>query len=389
MAISVQRRGTAHQLRVTHRLLPKPFFHTFDDEVEARTYGQQLRDLLDRGIVPAELAAATPRSADPLVVELVRAYCKDAPITDSDNVLLGQVLDEIAGLRIGSVTAGWADGYVRGLKVDRNLAPSSIRKRVGVLARVIDWHIRRTSAPGRVVPANPLRMLPNGYSAYTRNEVEELEAAGGAKRAKHDQERRRRLDAAEEAAIRIALAGQKRDDRERALVHDPEFEMLFSLILDTGMRLREAYRLRVDQVELARGIIHVEGSKGARGRIKPRTTPIKPALLERLRIYMRGRVGLMFPSLWDGRQQTLRAATNRLSARFAALFRYARVADFTEHDLRHEATCRWFELRRPGGGGWVFSDIEICRIMGWTDPKMALVYASLRGEDLAARMVGG
>lgn len=68
------------------------------------------------------------------------------------------------------------------------------------------------------------------------------------------------------------------------------------------------------------------------------------------------------------------------------LQRAAQVHGLAEHDLRHEATCRWFELRRPGGGGWVFSDIEICRIMGWSDPKMALVYASLRGEDLAARI---
>jgi len=387
MAISVQvRSGGRAQLRVTHRLLPRPFFHTFESETEARAYGEQLRALLDRGVVPAELAAVeSPREADPLLVEVVRAYCKAAPVTDSDNALLGQILGEVSGLRVGQVTAVWADTYVHGLKMGRNLAPSTIRKRVGVLARVIDWHIRRTSAPGRVVPANALRMLPIGYSAYSRNEVEELQAAGGEKRAKHDQERRRRLASDEAAAIRRALAGHKRDDRERALVVDPAFSMLFELILDTGLRLREAYRLRVDQVDLQRRIIHVEGSKGARGRLKPRTTPIKAELLELLRDYMAGRVGLLFP-FWDGRPQTLRATTNRLSARFAALFRYAKVPDFTEHDLRHEATCRWFELRRPGGGGWVFSDIEICRIMGWSDPKMALVYASLRGEDLAARI---
>ena len=44
------------------------------------------------------------------------------------------------------------------------------------------------------------------------------------------------------------------------------------------------------------------------------------------------------------------------------------------------------ELRDPRGG-WAFSEIEICRIMGWTDTKMIMRYASIRGEDLAARMV--
>jgi integrase len=95
-------------------------------------------------------------------------------------------------------------------------------------------------------------------------------------------------------------------------------------------------------------------------------------------------VGRIFP-WWDGTPEGLRRATSALSARFAVLFAYAKVSDFTEHDLRHEATCRWVELRRPAGG-WVFSDLEVCRIMGWSDPAMMLRYSSLRAEDLAARL---
>ena len=151
-----------------------------------------------------------------------------------------------------------------------------------------------------------------------------------------------------------------------------------------GLRLREAYTLRVDQIDLQRRFISVEGSKGHRGQVKPRTVPLKPALAERLRLYLRGRVGRIF-SFWDGTPADLKKTTARLSARFSVLFAYARVDDFTEHDLRHEATCRWVELRTPAGG-WVFSEIEVCRIMGWTDPKMMLRYTSLRGEDLAARL---
>ena len=46
------------------------------------------------------------------------------------------------------------------------------------------------------------------------------------------------------------------------------------------------------------------------------------------------------------------------------------MPDFREHDLRHEATCRWVELRNATG--WVFSEIEVCRIMGWSDTRMML-----------------
>lgn len=385
MAVNVQARGARHQLRVRHKLLPRPFFATFDSAAEAWSYGQQLDALLARGVVPAELASEAPRGDDPLLIELIRGYTKGAPITDSDDALLGSMLPELAGVRVSRLTFAWCDQYVRQLKVGRNLAPSSIRKRVGVLARVVDWHLRRATVAGQAAPANPFRLLPRGYSSYSRAEAAELEGKG--KSAKRDIERDRRLHPDEEARIRAALAGQRRPDRERALAVDPALAMLFTLVLETGLRLREAYRLRVDQVDLGRGILHVDGSKGHRGVIKPRTVPIKATLASELRTYLRGRVGLLFP-FWSGAPEDLDKATARLSARFAVLFDYAQVPDLTEHDLRHEATCRWVELRSPRGG-WVFSDIEVCRIMGWKDPRMMLRYASLRGEDLAARLHGG
>lgn len=383
MAVSVQERGGRFQLRVSHRLLPRPFFHTFETDAEARSYGAQLAALLAKGIVPAELAAQAPRRVDPLLVEVIRAYCKSAPVAPTDEALLGTMLEELVGVRVSRVTYPWAEGYVRTLKVERNLAPGSIRKRVGSLARALDWHYRTVTPGGELPPANALRLLPRGYSAYSKADEAALAKTEGAA-VKRDQARDRRLLVDEEQRIAAALAGEKRPGRERALQPDPAFTMLFWLILDTGLRLREAYRLRVDQVDLKRGVIDVDGSKGHRGQAKPRHVPIKPELEKRLRAYCRGRVGLLFP-FWDGRESTLRATTSRLSSRFAALFDFAQVPGLTEHDLRHEATCRWVELRSPAGG-WVFSDLEVCRIMGWQDPRMMLRYASLRGEDLAARL---
>ena len=74
MAVNVQVRGSRHQLRVTHRLLPRGFFATFDIEREARDYGDQLQAMLDRGVVPQELIAAAPKGEDPLLIEVIRGY---------------------------------------------------------------------------------------------------------------------------------------------------------------------------------------------------------------------------------------------------------------------------------------------------------------------------
>ncbi len=381
MAVNIQQRGRRFQLRVRHSMLPKPFIATFDSEVEARNYGEQLDAMLARGIVPQELIAGeAKRGADPLVYEVVKGYLAGAPgLTNSDTALLGVMVGDkpLVGLRFSGLTYRWVEQYVAWLKsAEMHLAPSSIRKRVGALGRVIDWHIRMTTADGAVPLANVLRLLPRGYSTYNANDTATVAP-------RRDVQRDRRLAPDEVARIAAVLAGEKREDRERIFTDDAAFVLLYQVIVETGMRLFEAFRLRVESIDLEKNIIRVEGSKGHRGWIKPRVVPIKPVLREPLRAWCAGRVGLLFP-YWDGTPAGRAGASNRLSKRFKGLFDYAGVADFSEHDLRHEAACRWFELRNDRG--WVFNEIEICKIMGWADTRMALRYASLRGEDLAARL---
>jgi integrase len=367
MSVSVQARGRRQQLRVKHRLLPRPFFFTFDSEAEARAYGDQLQALLDRGIVPAELLAKTAPAHDPLLVEVIRGYTKGAPhLTSSDDALLGSMLAELVGVRIGQVTYAWAERYVQDRKRRDYLAPGTVRKRVGALARVLDWHLRTTGS----TVANALRLLPKGYSHYTDEDRKALPAGV---EVRVDVQRDRRLHPGEAARIRPHVLKEAR-----------ELALLFDVIVATGLRLREAYRLRVDQVDLERGVLRVEGSKGARGRIKPRTVPLIKPLRVTLARHCRGRVGLLFP-WWSGDPKDLAATTSRLSYLFVKAFKAAGSADLTEHDLRHEAACRWFELR-DAKGRWVFSDVEVSKIMGWSSLAMAMRYASLRGEDLAARL---
>ena len=305
MSVNIQQRGARFQLRVKHTLLQKPFFFTFDTETEARSYGDQLMAVLSRGIVPSELLAAPGRKADdPLVIEVVRAYSRAAHVAPSDHEVLDVLVQETPGLRVSGVTFAWCDDYVRRLKRQRNLAPGTIRKRVGSLARVIDWQIRQTTQPGTQPQANALRLLPRGYSSYTPEDVD-----AGAK-PKRDVVRNRRLAPEEFTRIVQTLAGVKREDRERALKVDPAFALLFDLLVDTGLRLFEAYRLRVASIDFAQGIINVDGSKGHHGVIKPRVVPLKPALREKLRAWCDGRVGLVFP-FWDGSPEDKDKASGR------------------------------------------------------------------------------
>jgi len=378
---SIQPRGSAFQLRVKHKLLPKPFFHTFDSREEAQEYGDRLESQLARGIVVPEMLSEPKSKDDLLVLEIVREYVKRGSVTDSDDALFGVLLTDkpVIGLRRSGITFRWVEDYVRWLKgPKKNLAPGTVRKRVEALGRVVDWHITQTTAPDTQPPANPLRLLPRGYSTYSKTD-----AAVADTEIKRDVSRDRRLSKADVASIRGALAGVKRDDRERPYTQDAAFHLLYLVIVDTGMRLLEAYRLRVDSIDLVRNVINVEGSKGHRGAIKRRVMPIKQCLRGPLREWCVGKEGLLFP-FWDGTPEGKKKATGKLSQRFSTLFDYAGVPDFSEHDLRHEAACRWFELRNERG--WIFSEIDVCKIMGWSDTKMALRYASIRGEDLSSRL---
>jgi integrase len=382
---SIVERSGKHQLRIKSKLLPKPWFNTYDTREEAERDMNLLEAVLAKGMVPTEMLERVATVDDPMISAVIRQYLNAAPVTKSDNELLTHMASEVAGVRASAVSFSWVDAYVRTLKVEKNLAPGTVRKRVGALGRVFDWHMKRQAEAGGsgVMPANPFRMMPVGYSQYSKMDAKMAEAQGG--KVKQDVTRDVRLSEADIASIYRALAGEKREDRERALAVDPEFTMLFELIVDTGIRLFEAYRQEIDHDELARGILSVDGSKGARGLIKPRVVPLKKELRGKLQAWCAGKTGRMF-SFWDGSEAERERTSSRLSNRFTTLFRYAGIDDFSEHDLRHEATCRWFTLRNQAGG-WMFSEIEICRLMGWTSTKMALRYASLRGEDLADRLL--
>jgi integrase len=395
--VTIQPRGSSFTLRVRNDVLTaatgkKYFFQTFDTEPEAADYGNRLAAALAQGIVPAEiLTPAKPAAVDnPPLAGLVREYLNLAPtLTKSDSALLAssQFIDDLAHARFVDVSFAWSEAYVRRLK-GRQLSPSTIRIRVGALGRVLDWHLRRITAQGERPPANAMRLLPKGYSVYNATEAEAIKAKGEA--VPRSIERNRRLTPEEEQRIRQALAGVKLAGRQtpRKAPDDAHLGPMFELIVDTGMRLREAYTARAEDFDFERGLIHVRGSKGRGGQIKPRMVPMKPELRGVLLAYLGGRTqGIVFP-FWNGEDDEAlhKQVSRKLTKSFAGLFAYANVEDFSEHDLRHEATCRWVTQRDARSGAWLWAETELCRIMGWTSTRMLMRYASLRGEDLADRL---
>lgn len=366
------------ELTIRSRLLPRPRYLTFDTEEAALRYGQQADALLAAGVVPAALITEPVRRLA-TVAEVIRGWRAEGTLSALDDEVLPRVAADVGATRLDQLTFAWVDAWVKRLKRVDNLAPGSVRKRVGALLRALDWWLR--SHP-EIAVQNPLRLLPRGYAAYTSADAREL-ATGRV--AKADGQRDRRLTAAEEAALERVLAGGRRPDRERPLAPEPAFVLLYRLILATGVRLREAYTLRAGQV--GETTIRVQAGKMAAGVVEYRAVPLVRSVRAPLAAHVAGMAAeqLVFP-WWDGEAASLPRVTSLLSRRFGTLFAYAGVPDFTEHDLRHEATCRWFEMR-AADGNWLYREAEIRRIMGWSARSpMPARYASFRAEDLAARL---
>lgn len=384
MAASIQERSGKFQLRITHRLLPKPFFYTALTREDAETIRDALLKQLSLGIVPHELLAPPEKQPghDPLVAQLITDY-QHSDLSDADADMINVMRRDVPGLRRSGLDYGWVESYVHRLKVDLNLSPNTVRKRVGMLARVLDWHNRQEVKAGRPERSNPFRLLPKGYSKPTREEVRMLIAAD--KPVKVEKPRDYRVPPEHEARIRAAIMGTLvHPERERGMHADAELDLLMDLIINTGVRLFEAYRSRIEHLDFDRMLWEVQCSKMWRGETRTRIVPLLPHLVERLKKHCEGRTGLVF-SFWDGTLKDKKGASSRLSQQFATAFFHAGVPHLHEHDLRHEATCRWITMR-DAGGRWLYSDTEICRIMSWQDTRMMLRYASLRGEDLSLRL---
>jgi integrase len=290
MAMVRKRGASSWELRVKHKLLPRGAFHaTFSGETgerDARAYGEQLEALLARGLVPRELLEQAPSDA-PTLGAVIRDYLAAGVVKESAAEVLDQVRAEHASVTMDRISYRWAEAWVRSLKTANRLAPGTIRKRVGALARCLDWHARQTDTAA----PNPLRLLPRGYSTY--NDTDASLAGLVINDAPRDNVRDRRLEPGEEARIRAVLAGEKRADRERAMAL-PEREallLLFELALETAMRLSEIYTLEVSQVQLAKRTISLSRTKNGDGRQVPLST-VAIALLEQ---HLVRRVGLLFP----------------------------------------------------------------------------------------------
>lgn len=346
-------------------VLEKPLYLTFDTEEEGDTYCVRLDALLDKGIIPTEYRSA-PRVST--VQHLVREYERDAHPKPKDMQMLSVAIKQHGLMALSKINSAWVDGWISSMKRVEKLAPDTVRARIGAMARATDWGIRNGLL---VLPDQPFRTLPSGYSQYTKLDAQHA----GTKRV--DVERDRRLEPGELEKIFGVLERGVLPRKQRPLVldHVPALRCMMLVAIESAMRLREQYTLTVDQVDLKRRTIFLDKTKNGDKRQVPLSTAAVAALSEYMDL--RGPGVHLYP-WWggDASNKALTAMSDYLSKLYAGIFEEAGAKGLRFHDLRHEAVSRMFERTR-------LTESQIMKVAGHKSHRMMLRYANLRGSDLA------
>ncbi len=157
------------------------------------------------------------------------------------------------------------------------------------------------------------------------------------------------------------------DTQREALVaacgqcRNPWIKPVVIFALETASRRGEVLSLTWNNVSLEARTALVSGKTGAR------KVPLSPACIEALRGLPRSLDGRVFPVTIETLKQAYERAVTR-----------AGIADFTFHDLRHDA------LTRLAGMG--FNILELRAISGHTTANMLQRYVSIDAGDLAKKL---
>lgn len=159
---------------------------------------------------------------------------------------------------------------------------------------------------------------------------------------------------------------------------DRRDEAIVRLLAETGMRSGEILGLRVEDVDVDRGLVAIHKSKTHRGRVVPFGPQTGEAVDRYLRMRRKHRLAHTEAFLLGGNN---RGTVAYHGMRDAILDRaeLAGIKSFRLHRLRNTAATRWLAAGGSEGGAM--------QIMGWRSPQMLHRYvqatASARATDEA------
>ena len=244
--IRIRKSGTVEVIFRCKKLFPGQITRTFDDEGEARIFVEKVETKFKKGILPLQFSQeAIERKrggfADRTLRTLIKEYRRSTPLSQEDKDKMHLHIKRLGDESYLKIDYYWVERWILSMKREDNLAPGSIRKHVGSLSRLFTWAVNKG-----MMNENPILRLPRGYASYT--EEDEIFAEK-----KLDKSRDVRIPSEDIVKIMEVIDGKrKRPDTQRCLeIPDAdETRLIFTLAVESAMRLREMYTLGELQVSL-------------------------------------------------------------------------------------------------------------------------------------------
>ncbi len=318
---------------------------TFDTKAEAETWAATVESEMGRGIFLSRKEAENTSLSEALErYEREVIPAKKGAKQESMRIRIWK-RSSLANRSIASIQGKDIAAY-RDARL-KEVAPNTVRHELAVLSHVFTIAVKEWGMAGLVNPVRQIRIPKSPPGRDRRLQPGELD---------------RILDTSQSAIL-------------------PD---IVRLALETGMRQGEIAGMTWNMVDLKKRTVTLQETKNGEKRIVPLSTEAL-RILSNLPRRIDGNVWELFSP------QTIAVAWRRAVAR--ARTGYEKeceekgtkpdptfLVDLTFHDLRHEATSRFFEKG--------FNPMEVATITGHKTLQMLKRYTHLRAEDLAERMDG-
>ena len=324
---TIEKRGQFWRVKIRRTGLPSQT-RTFDNRTQAQQWARGVESEIDKGIVVDRRIAQRISLAE--VLERYRREVTPTKRGSADENLRLKAMAQrpFARIKMSALTSSQLAAYRdERLKV---VSGATVNREFSVLSHAIDTARREWDV---YLPTNPCTLV---------------------RRPPQGRPRDRRLQGDEEKRLLAACRGA----RNKWLVH------FVALAIETGMRRGELLGLLWDNVDLERRTAFLPVTKNG----ESRGVPLSSRAIEVLRALPPSTNGRVFAELT---REALKQSFNRAARR-------AGITGLRVHDLRHEATSRFFEKG--------LNVMEVASVTGHKTLQMLKRYTHLSVTDLATRL---
>jgi integrase len=325
---SIRKRGSGYEVRIRRKGYPTLVKH-FRTKAEAEKFELVIESEMSRAVYVDRSEAERTTLYDALQRYLAEVVPTKKGHQEAYRVraLMAEPLARMSLAELGSKHfASYRDAELR------RVSAKTVRLNLGTLSHVYTILIKEWGFGGLTNPIQQIR------------------------KPKMSASRERRLEAGEEVRLLAAC-----DEGQCSWLRP-----LIELAIETAMRRGELVGMRWADIDMAKQVVLLRDVKHPTMKIS-RRVPLSSRAVEILRALPRSLDGRVFPISKDGVTQAFERARDR-----------ARIEGLTFHDLRHEATSRFFERG--------FDVMKVSAITGHHTLQMLKRYTQLRPEDLAREL---